>query len=217
MANNYWLEQEKKFLKAIEDVDVPNDSLDNVDFVEINSHNDFSKIPNGGGCYWIWTNEPVIHSLHKNQIPKPFQNGEIIYNGIAKDDVKGRVFHHLYGFEDAGWSGISLDIYTKASNSHRKKACSPKGKVPFINNIPIRNKEELLKLHLTEGEKIFINKSGQNVFHFRNGINLNDEKHKNFIFKVYFIIGLTNLYLEYIEKEWRKNGLPKLCSYLTGR
>ncbi|HDP67804.1 MAG TPA: hypothetical protein ENN20_04790 [Candidatus Marinimicrobia bacterium] len=217
MANNYWLDQEKKFLKAIEGVDVPNETLDNVDFVEVNSHNDFSKIPNGGGCYWIWTNEPVIHSLHKNQTPKPFQNGEIIYNGIAKDDVKGRIFHHLYGFEDAGWSGISLDIYTKASSSHRKKACSPKGKVPFINNIPIRSKEELLKLHLTQCEKIFINNSEQNVFHFRNGINLNDEKHKNFLFKVYFITGLTSLYLEHIEKEWRKNGLPKLCSYLTGR
>lgn len=217
MANNYWLEQEKKFLKAIEGVDVQNETLDNVDFVEINSHNDFSEIPNGGGCYWIWTNEPVIHSLHKDQTPKPFQNGEIIYNGIAKDDVKGRVFHHLYGFEDTGWSGISLDIYTKASNSHRKKACSPKGKVPFINNIPIRSKEELLKLHLTQGEKIFINNCEQNVFHFRNGINLNDEKHKNFLFKVYFITGLTSLCLEHIEKEWRKNGLPKLCSYLTGR
>jgi hypothetical protein len=67
MANNYWLEQEKKFLKVIEGVDVPNETLDNVDFVEINSYNDFSEIPNGGGCYWIWTNEPVIHSLHKNQ------------------------------------------------------------------------------------------------------------------------------------------------------
>jgi len=217
MVNNYWLEQEKKFLKAIEGVDVPNETLDNVDFVEINSHNDFSKIPNGGGCYWIWTNEPVIHSLHKNQTPKPFQNGEIIYNGIAKDNVKGRVYHHLYGFEDAGWSGISLDIYTKTSNSHRKKACSPKGKVPFINNTPIRSKEKLLKLHLTQDEKKFINNSEQSVFHFRNGINLNDEKHKNFLFKVYFITGLTSLYLEHIEKEWRKIGLPKLCSYFTGR
>lgn len=217
MANNYWLEQEKKFLKAIEDVDVPNKTLDNVDFVDIKSNNDFSKIPKGGGCYWIWTNEPVIHSLHKNKTPIPFHNGEIIYNGIAKDDVKGRIFHHLFGFEDAGWSGISIDIYTKSSNSHRKKACSPKGKVPFINKTPIRSKEELLKLHLTQKEKTFINNSEQNVFHFRNGININDEKHKDFQYRVYFITGLTSLYLEHIEKEWRKNGLPKLCSYLTGR
>lgn len=217
MANNYWLEQEEIFLKAIENVAVPNGILDNVEYVELQSHSDLGNIPIGGGCYWIWTNEPVTHSLHKNILPQPFNNGEIIYNGIAKDDVKGRVFHHLYGFEDAGWSGISMDIYRKQSNSHREKACSPKGKVPFINYIPIRSKEQLLNLHLTEVETEFINNSEQNTFHFRNGIKLNDEKHKNFIFKVYYITGLKSLYLEYIEKEWRKNGLPKLCSYLTGR
>ena len=72
-------------------------------------------------------------------------------------------------------------------------------------------------MHLTQEEKEFINNSEQSVFHFRNGINLNDEKHKDFKFRVYFITGLTSLYLEHIEKEWRKNGLPKLCSYLTGR
>ncbi|HCX73108.1 MAG TPA: hypothetical protein DHM37_05255, partial [Candidatus Cloacimonas sp.] len=159
--NNYWLQQEKKFLKAIEVVNVPNETLDNVDFVDIKSHHDLSKIPNGGGCYWIWTNEPVIHSLHKRKTPKPFNNGEIVYNGIAKDNVKGRVFHHLYGFEDAGWSGISIDIYKNVSISHRKKACSPKGKVPYINEIPIRNKEDLFKLHLTQKEKIFIKNSEQ--------------------------------------------------------
>lgn len=168
MANNYWLEQEKKFLQAIFDVDVPIQSLDNVDFVVVNSHEDLAGISNGGGCYWIWTNEPVIHSLHKNKIPSAFSGGEVIYNGIAKDDVKGRVFHHLFGFEDAGWSGISMDIYKNQSNSHRKKACSPKGKVPFINNLPIRNREQLLKLHLTEDEKYFITNNEQETFHFRN-------------------------------------------------
>jgi len=33
MANNYWLEQEKLFLKAIEDVKAPNQLLEKVDFV----------------------------------------------------------------------------------------------------------------------------------------------------------------------------------------
>jgi hypothetical protein len=217
MSNSYWLEQEKKFLKAISNVDIPNEILDRVDFVGIKDHNDLSRISNGGGCYWIWTNEPVVHSLHNNPTPKSFDGGEIIYNGIAKDDVRGRVFHHLFGFEDAGWSGISMDIYRKPSTSHRKKACSPKGKVPFINKVPIRSKKLLLKLYLTKEEKIFIKNSKQSVFYFKNGINLYEEKHKLFSFKVYFITGLTSLYLELIEKEWRKNGLPKLCSYLTGR
>jgi hypothetical protein len=79
---------------------------------------------------------------------------------------------YLKAIEDAGRSGISMDIYTKASNSHRKNACSPKAQVPFINNVPIKSKEQLLKLNLTEEEKSFNNNSEQSTFHFRNGINL---------------------------------------------
>lgn len=123
MANSYWLEHEKKFLNAIKDVEIPNQKLTNVDFILLKRSADINSIPSGGGCYWVWTNEPVNHSLHKHKTPDTFNSGEIIYNGIAKDDVKGRIFHHLFGFEDAGWSGISLDIYTKKSASHRKKAC----------------------------------------------------------------------------------------------
>ncbi len=84
-------------LPAIRDVEIPNSALDQVDFVDLEAKEDFEKIPSGGGCYWIWTNEPVNHSLHKNSTPSPFDDGEIIYNGIAKDDVKGRIFHHLLG------------------------------------------------------------------------------------------------------------------------
>lgn len=152
MANSYWLEQEKKFLNAIKSVEIPNEKLRNVDYTLIKTSADINTMPSGGGCYWIWTNEPVKHSLHKHKTPQPFNGGEVIYNGIAKDDVKSRVFHHLFGFEDAGWSGISLDIYTKNSVSHRKKACSPRGKVPYINNTPIKTKNQLLQLHLSRNE-----------------------------------------------------------------
>lgn len=217
MANNYWIEQENKFLDAIKDVEVPNAILDNVDSVLLKNSCDVNEIPSGGGCYWIWTNEPVQHSLHKHNTPKLFNSGEIIYNGIAKDDVKGRVFHHLFGFEDAGWSGISLDLYTKSSVSHRKKACSPTGKVPYINQNPIKNKTQLLQLNLSNNEKDYINKNNFDVFYFRNGINLSEDKHCEYEFKVYYITGLTSLYLEHIEKQWRLFGLPKLCSYSTGR
>lgn len=217
MANSYWLKQEKLFLDAIKDVKIPNAKLDRVDFISVKKNTDINSIPSGGGCYWIWTDEPVNHSLHKHKTPQPFNGGEIIYNGIAKDDVKGRVFHHLFGFEDAGWSGISLDIYTKNSVSHRKKACSSAGKVPYINKNPIRTKAELLQLHLSKKEKTYINSRASNVFYFRNGINITESKHKNFSFKVYYITGLTSLYLEHIEKQWREFGLPKLCSYSTGR
>lgn len=217
MANSYWLKQEKLFLDAIKDVKIPNAKLDRVDFVSVKKSNDINSIPTGGGCYWIWTNEPVNHSLHKHKTPQLFNGGEIIYNGIAKDDVKGRVFHHLFGFEDAGWSGISLDIFTKNSVSHRKKACSPTGKVPYINKKPIRTKAELLQLHLSKKEKTYINSKTSNVFYFRNGINITEGKHKNFSFIIYYITGLASLYLEHIEKQWREFGLPKLCSYSTGR
>jgi hypothetical protein len=225
MKNDYWLKQEKIFLNAIKRAKIPNASLARVAYIHIKKHTDIAKIPSGGGCYWIWTNEPVIHTLHKHEIPKPFKGGEIIYNGIAKDDVKGRIFHHLFGYEDAGWSGISVDIYTNKSVSHRKKACSKNGKVPFLQkNVgteqkyePIRSKYLLLKMNLCKSEKEYIKSKNINTFYFRNGINIIDSKHRRYVFRVYFITGLTSLYLEHIEKEWRKNGLPKLCSYSTGR
>jgi len=217
MANSYWIKQEKKFIKAINSANVPDNKLDKVDFVVVKNLDDLKLIPNEGGCYWIWTNEPVKHSLHKNKLSAPLKNGEIIYNGVAKDNVRGRVIHHLFGRFDAGWSGISMDIYTKSSKSHRKKACSKKGKVPFLNGLPVRNKTQLLQLFLSAEEKKYISKNGLSTYYFRNGICISEKKHKNFKFRVYYITGLKSLYLEYIEKKWRKNGLPRLCTYLTGR
>jgi hypothetical protein len=217
MSNSYWLEQEKRFLEAIKDVEVPNGTLDKVDFILVKNGDDLNFIPSGGGCYWIWTNEPIKHSLHKHKTPNSFEGGVVIYNGIAKDDVKGRIFHHLFGFEDAGWSGISLDIYTNKSVSHRKKACSQSGKVPYLDNKPIRNREQLLELHLSETERNYIVNSKLDVYFFRNGINLTDDKHNIYDFKIFYITGLTSLYLEHIEKQWRESGLPQLCSYSTGR
>ena len=237
--NEFWITQETKFLKAIKKVKIPNSRLNKVNFITLKKKEDLDKIPNGGGCYWIWTNEPIKHVLHKHKLPRKINNGEIIYNGIAKDDVKGRILHHLFGEENAGWSGISVDIYKGETISHRKKAMAEKGKVPYIISketakrknskkgikkgdkilvpLPIRTKELLLKLFLSEEEKEYITASSAKIFYFRNGIDITEEKHKNYEFKVYFITGLSSLYLEYIEKEWRKNGLPRLCSYSTGR
>ncbi len=81
MANKYWQEQEKKFLKAIEDVEIPNKTLFKVDYKLVKRPDDLSAIHRdkkspGGGCYWIWTNEPVKHSLHKHKTPDKFiKNG----------------------------------------------------------------------------------------------------------------------------------------------
>lgn len=240
MANEVWQQEEKKFLMAIQDVKIPNGNLEDVAYVVPKVSSDLDNIPCGGGCYWIWTNEPVLHSLHKNEMPESFEDGEIIYNGIAKDDVRDRVKHHLFGDANAGWSGISLDIYFGDTISHRKKALSEKGKVPYIKAKtivkrgstkkglakgseivvfkPIRSKEDFEKLYLSEEERAQIVNADVNKIFFRNGIDLTEAKHSIYEYRVYFITGLSSLYLEFIEKKWRDdNGLPKLCSYSSGR
>jgi hypothetical protein len=240
MINEIWQKEEQKFLHSIQDVKIPNVKLEKVAFINPKIIDDLNQIPEGGGCYWFWTNEPVLHSLHKHKTPVPFDNGEIIYNGIAKDDVKGRVKHHLFGHVDAGWSGISLDIYFGDTVSHRKKALAEKGKVPYVKVTtiakrgsakkgimkgseievfkPIRSKDDFAKIYLSEREKELLATTESDKIYFRNGIDLTEEKHTNFEFRVYFITGLSSLYLEFIEKKWRDdNGLPRLCSYSSGR
>jgi hypothetical protein len=215
-----WKEEEIKFLKAIENINIPNKFLEKVNFVELKNIEDFDRISIGGGCYWIWTNEPILHCLHKNKIPDKIFDGEIIYNGLAKDDVKGRLKHHLVGEVDAGWSGVSVDIYHDTSNSHRKKALSiqSRSKVPYFDRKPIRNVETLLRLNLSDEEKHFIQTNSANTYYFRNGINIFDKKHSSYTFRVYFITDIISMYAEFIEKNWReKYGMPKLCSYLSGR
>jgi hypothetical protein len=76
----------------------------------------------------------------------------------------------------------------------------------------------LLKIHLSDTEKEALEKADNEKFYFRNGIDITEEKHKVYEFRVYFITGLSSLYLDFIEKKWRKDfGLPKLCSYSSGR
>jgi hypothetical protein len=240
MANEVWQQEEQKFLRAINDVRIPNKKLEEVSFINPQLEEDFEQIPATGGCYWIWTNEPVLHSLHKNKTPDSFDNGEIIYNGIAKDNVRGRAKHHLLGEVDARWSGISLDIYFGETVSHRKKALSGNGKVPYIKEHfilkrgikakglskgdtierfkAIRTKDDFLKINLTDLEKERLEANRYDKIYFRNGIDIREEKHQAYQFRVYFITGLSSLYLDFIEKKWREDfGLPKLCSYSSGR
>lgn len=226
-SEDIWEKEEEKFKKA--KIQIPGKNLYKVDSVKLKEHIDFDRIPRMGGCYWIWTNEPVKHRFHKNIIPVKVKSGEIIYNGIAKDNVQNRIKHHLLGEQKAGWSGISMDIYPGESRSHRKKVLSQNGKVPYVDCIidergnqykctSIRERRLIFKLNLSKEEKHFVKNSSQETYYFRNGINIFDKKHKSFIFKVYFITGLESLFLEYLEKKWRKEfGLPKLCSYLSGR
>lgn len=229
-SKSIWKKEEKKFFKDLDKkVKIPNEELSKVDSVILTGKDEkiSEKIPVSGGCYWIWTNEPVYHRLHRNKIPQKIKGGEIIYNGIAKDNVRQRVKHHLLGEKHARWSGISMDIYPQKSKSHRKKAMSTSGKVPFLYEAnrkknkgfkPIRSKELLLKLFLSNEEKKLVKTASKKVWYFRNGINISEKKHNKFKFRVYFITGLSWLYLEYVEKKWRERyGLPRLCSYSSGR
>ena len=236
-SETIWKKQEQEF-KALENsLKIPNFKLQQVDSVILRRKKDIDKIPDGGGCYWIWSDEPVKHVLHKKDLPERFNGGEVVYNGISQDNVKGRIEHHLFGLPDAGWSGISMDIYTKESTSHRKRAMSlkSKDKVPYVFTkgankdnkkrgeeieylTPIRNKELLLTLTLSKGEKAYIKNTRYQKYFFRNGIDIAENKHKEYTFTVYYIVGLESLYLEYIEKKWRKiYGQPRLCSYVSGR
>ncbi len=217
-SESTWAKEEDKFKILEANIKTPDNELKEVDFVELWTMEDFEKIPDNGGCYWIWTDEPVNHSFHKNKTPEKIYGGEIIYNGIAKDNVRLRVKHHLIGELDAGWSGISMDILPSQPASHRKKVFATKGKVPYLDNKPLRSKELLYKLQLSAEEKKFIEANAHDTYFFRNGINIFEPKHKKYKFKVYYIAGLKTLYLEFIEKKWReKFGLPKLCSYSSGR
>lgn len=240
MADSIWIEEDKKLLSAIKDIKIPNNKLESVLYKEIRNNADLDEIPNNSGCYWIWTNEPVRHFLHKHKVPDPISGGEIIYNGISQKSIRGRIENHLFSSFEEGRSGISLDIYTEESGSHRKKALSETGKVPYIqlehtlnrsNSVKnlkkgdmvlkytlIRNKDSLLILQLSDKEKVFIKETDFEKIHFRNGINLTEEKHKNYKYVVYFIDNISVLYLNHIEKKWRESyGLPKLCSYSSGR
>ncbi|MBW6516626.1 MAG: hypothetical protein K0B81_08465 [Candidatus Cloacimonetes bacterium] len=221
MANDHWLNQEVLFLKGIELIEIPDDTLKNVDNLTIKKNTDLSLIPDGGGCYWIWTNEQIVHSFHKNPIPPRYNSGEFIYNGIAKDNIRVRIARHLFSQIDSTWSAISVDIYPGDTRSHRKKALSSnsKGKVPYIDEHRIRSIEELLSLpNLTQDEKDYVNSITTGDVYFRNGINVTESKHRKFTYKVYYIVKLRSIYMDYIEKKWReKYGVPKLCSYLSGR
>jgi hypothetical protein len=230
-----WLAEEKKYLEAIKEVQIPDKYLTGVPYKIIKNESDVKEIDMGGGCYWIWTNEPIKHQFHKNLTPEGFNDGEIIYNGIAKDDVKSRIEHHLFGKEDAKWSGISIDLYVGSkTKSHRKKIFGSKGKVPYFKSEkilgrktkegnkgdkipiwkPVRDKADCDFLSIIEIETL----KGLKQAYFRNGIDVKDAKHTGYEFRVYYIVGLKSLYLDFIEKKWREEyGLPKLCSYSSGR
>ena len=61
MTEDIWSEQDKRFFDFEKDVQVPDEQLSQVDVITLRSESDFEKVPDKGGCYWIWTNEPIYH------------------------------------------------------------------------------------------------------------------------------------------------------------
>ncbi len=222
-----WINEDKKVIELETHIQIPNKALDNVTNVELKSVDDFESIPKTGGCYWFLTNEPINHTFHRRKLPEKIGDFDIIYNGIAKDNIQSRIKNHLLiNKQDPGWSGISIDILqTNYEGSHRKRAMSTmkNAKVPYLNGTHIRTKEQLLQLNLSIEERRYIESNDFKNFYFRNGINVFDEnldiKHSKYIFKVFYIAGLKSYsYVDLIEKMWRANfGLPRLCTYHSGR
>ena len=106
-----WIEEDQKVQEFERKLLVPDERLTDVENVLLNTEEDFNKISKKGGCYWIATSEPVKHAFHKNPLPKKIDSFEIIYNGISKDNIQGRIKNHLFiQIDDPGWSGIKLDI-----------------------------------------------------------------------------------------------------------
>ncbi len=220
--NTYWQEQDQRVIAFERDLPYPNFRLDQVPVEKLQKEEDIEGIPEEGGCYWIWTTEPVHHKMHRNPTPEPFDGGEIIYNGLTKDSIRWRIRNHLFANPDEGWSGISIDLYMKHSPSHRKRAMKEhpgRQKVAYYGDQKITSKATLQQLHLSETEQNYVNQTNSKEFFFRNGINIREPKHQSFEFRVYFIVGLkSSTYLDFIEKRWREEyGLPRMCSYMSGR
>ena len=201
------------------------------------------KIPNRPGNYWILTNEPIIHSLNPdfNHRPKKIEyNGQelnVIYNGQG-DTIRTRINAHLYRPKTKGlsdMSGISVDItnlYEQSTPiSHNKclymKKNSGKGKkLPYHENLKrsinyIDVKEICSDDDLDDVKNYCKKLDEDSTIYFKNGIDVNEEKHKKYIWLViYYDMNkvIYHPFSDIIEQEWRRiNGSPILCSYKCGR
>jgi hypothetical protein len=171
--NEFWQEQDQRVIDFENSLEYPNETLENVPVVTLSDESDLENIPAEGGCYWIWTDEPIRHSMHKNRTPPNFDGGEVIYNGLTKDSIKWRVKNHLFSHREEGWSGISVDIYMDDSTSHRKRAMlidPGRKKVAYYENERVTDKEMLLQLNLSSQEREYIENTDRSVYYFRNGL-----------------------------------------------
>ena len=212
-------------------------------FLKMNGDN-LKDIPNLPGNYWIATNEPILHSLNPdfdNRPKKIEYDGEelnIIYNGQG-EKIRGRIKELLYRPKTKGlsdMSGISIDVTdhyvqgTKISHNkclYKKKNTSTKGKkLPKYEfkrrTIEYGDIKEIYSDDDLENVKEYCKELNEDsTVYFKNGIDINEEKHKKYTwFVIYYDMNkhIYHPFSDIIEQEWRgKNGSPILCSYKCGR
>ena len=223
-----YIDDEKKIIYVIP---TPCENLKICKNIQINNESDFNTIPNKSGLYWIMTNEPINHCLNSgiNCPNKNNANMRIIYNG-STDNLRGRLKEHLLRSDVKGGSGtqsgISIDILLnnleeEQKISHIKCLWGEKKKTPkFFKDekiIKLSDKDDLItNMYLNEQEKEYI--ENNDIIYFKNGINVLSEKHKKYKWQIYFLEIENHNMRDYIEIEWRKkNGVPILCSYTSGR
>ncbi len=188
------------------------------------------SIPKGAGCYWIWTNEPVRHCLNAGgRVPPKIRNGKytVVYNGVSSN-LQQRARDHLDRASGlfGEMSGISVDLLlqqpTAAKSSHAKCAWACAGKkLPKIQvdgkyRAPATKDELAATMHLSREERAYLQEN--NTAYFKNGIQAGDPKHRGYEWYFSYVECQDARARTYIEHSWREdNGVPVLCSYVTGR
>lgn len=211
-------------------VEVPDSKLTGISSIRIQGIRDIEHIPKKiQGTYWICTNEPITHCLHKGvNIPKKLENNfQIVYSG-SSCDLRDRAKQHLLRISGVygTMSGISVDILQQAptnKSSHAKCLWTPakNKKLPKILKIdqyvkPVDKEDILNSMYLSAEEQSYV--SNTNDIFFKNGINVEDEKHRPYKWIFYYTQIMNHSIRDFIEIKWRKlYGIPVLCSYSEGR
>jgi len=210
-------------------INIPDCCLSNLNYILIKSSKDLLKIPKTAGNYWILTNEPISHCFNSgNKYPEStIDNLNIVYNGVS-GNLKSRAKEHLLRTDDNGkfgsMSGISIDVIEQEltnKSSHAKCLFGDNKKIPKIfidGSFQKINDKNLLPnyMNLTDNEINLIQKN--NILYFKNGIDVNDEKHIEFNWYFVFVEINNHSIRDYIETHWRTiYGVPILCSYSSGR
>ena len=207
---------------------IPARDLSDLPYIDIKSEEDFDKIPKEGGVYWIATNEIIHTSQNRYDNERTYINEmEIVYNGMSSGSVCGRIKEHLNRDADEplkSRSGISVEPSDKYASSHAKKyLCPNRGQSAYYQGKRIRSIEDLNEMNLNENylkriHTALNNPVNKGVVYMKNGIDVLDEVHSQYNWRVYYLTGIPQSYADFVEREWRsKNGQPRLNVYKSGR